>query len=79
MAGAGSSQQSAYGGQRTYDNAYIQCMYAKGERVPVSEAVARSRQAPVNAAPPVPPAAPSAINFPPPPAGYAPPPPPEMR
>lgn len=35
-AGAGAAQGSGYGSQRRYDNAYIQCMYAHGEKVPVS-------------------------------------------
>lgn len=34
--GAGNSYPSSYTTQRRYDNAYIQCMYAKGHRVPVS-------------------------------------------
>jgi YmgG-like glycine-zipper protein len=33
--GASASQYSAYGTQRRYDNAYVQCMYMKGEKVPV--------------------------------------------
>ncbi|PMS14309.1 hypothetical protein FNF07_06300 [Trinickia caryophylli] len=33
--GAGTAQASGYGIQRRYDYAYIQCMYAAGERVPV--------------------------------------------
>ena len=35
-AGAGTANQSAYGAQRRYDTGYVQCMYAKGHRVPVS-------------------------------------------
>ena len=67
MAGTNAAQSSAYGTQRNYDNAYIQCMYAKGEQVPVSGAMSRSRQAP---------AAPAGTYYPPPPPpGYAPPPP----
>jgi len=62
LAGTGAGESSAYGTQRRYDNAYIQCMYAKGDRVPVSGqfmpgSVQRS-------------------SPPPPPPGYAPPPPP---
>lgn len=34
--GANQSQLSSYEAQRRYDYAYIQCMYAKGNRVPVS-------------------------------------------
>ena len=69
-AGANASQASGYGSQRRYDNAYIQCMYAKGERVPVSGRLGaeapRPRYAP----------APSYAPPPPPPPGYPPPPPP---
>lgn len=64
MAGAGAAQNSAYWSQRNYDHAYIQCMYAKGNQVPVSGAMTGSRiQAPAGAFYP-----------PPPPQGYAPPP-----
>ncbi|MGP1676998.1 MAG: YMGG-like glycine zipper-containing protein [Burkholderiales bacterium] len=69
-AGAGAGQASGYGSQRRYDNAYIQCMYAKGERVPVS-----SQMAPTRAVYP-PPAPGNAYAPPPPPPGYPPPPPP---
>jgi Glycine-zipper domain len=34
--GASTAQQSAYGTQQRYDAAYFQCMYAKGEKVPVA-------------------------------------------
>ncbi len=81
MAGTGAAQSSAYGTQRNYDNAYVQCMYAKGQQVPVSGAVARSRvQAPVDRAGAAPAGAsypPPAGNIPPPPSGYPPPPPPD--
>ncbi len=33
--GAEQSRHSGYGSQKRYDNAYVQCMYAKGQRVPV--------------------------------------------
>lgn len=65
MAGAGAAQGSAYGSQRRYDNAYVQCMYAKGQRVPVSGAVANTA-----------PAAAHPVAAPPPPAAFPPPPPP---
>jgi len=68
MAGSGAAHSSAYGAQRNYDNAYIQCMYAKGEQVPVSGALSRSRaQAPVERA------ATTSVGTaypPPPPPGY---------
>jgi len=69
--GADSARASGYGSQRQYDNAFIQCMYTKGHRVPVPANVAYSK--PVKAAntgiPPPPPGAP-----PPPPFGMPPPP-----
>lgn len=66
-AGASAGQASGYGAQQRYDNAYIQCMYAKGERVPVSGQMAPAYSAPPASAYPSPP---------PPPPGYPPPPPP---
>ena len=35
-AGAGAGEASAYAVQRRYDHAFLQCMYAKGHKVPVS-------------------------------------------
>src|SRR5471032_3237495 len=60
-AGVGEGQRSAYGTQRRYDNAYQQCMYAQGNRVPVSGRMMAS-PAPVYSAPAYPPP-----NTPPPP------------
>jgi hypothetical protein len=71
-AGAGAGQASGYSTQRRYDNAYIQCMYAKGDRVPVS---GRMTSAPARAFNPPPPPG-NEYAPPPPPPGYAPPPPP---
>jgi hypothetical protein len=69
-AGAGAGQASGYGSQRRYDNAYVQCMYAKGDRVPVS---GRMTSAPAQVYNPPP----ANTNVPPPPPpGYPPPPPP---
>ncbi|ACR32452.1 YMGG-like glycine zipper-containing protein [Burkholderia glumae] len=42
VVGMGSAQGSAYDVQRRYDSAYLQCMYAAGDRVPVPGRV-RSR------------------------------------
>ena len=70
-AGSNAAQATGYGSQRRYDNAYIQCMYAKGERVPVS-----GQMAPAPAYSPAP--SPSIGYPPPPPPGYPPPPPPGM-
>ena len=36
LIGVDEANASSYGTQRHYNNAYIQCMYAKGHRVPVS-------------------------------------------
>ena len=69
-AGPSAGQASGYGSQQRYDHAYIQCMYAKGERVPVSGHMAPG---PARAYAPAP--APPAY-LPPPPPGYPPPPPP---
>lgn len=66
--GSAAGSNAAYGSsgalQRRYDNAYIQCMYAKGEKVPVSRAYMQDRSSREAAA------------FPPPPPGTPPPPPP---
>lgn len=35
-AGAEAASASGYGAQRRYDNAFVQCMYARGHRVPVA-------------------------------------------
>lgn len=62
MAGASAGDTSAYGNQRRYDYAFIQCMYAKGHRVPVSGQFTAS--API----PPPPPGPASTPPPPPPA-----------
>ena len=80
LAGAGAGQGSAYDVQRRYDAGYLQCMYSKGHKVPVSGRFVSSSpsgsyatpQPPTSyAAPPPPP------NAPPPPS-YAPPPAPQL-
>lgn len=63
LAGTSAANQSAYDAQRRYDTGYVQCMYAKGHRVPVS-----GRYTPEAAAP-------ASSYYPPPPPGSAPPPP----
>ena len=65
--GTGMASGSYYAVQQNYDTAYIQCMYAKGHRVPVSGQFSSE-----SARKPAPPAA----NIPPPPPGSPPPPPP---
>lgn len=79
LTGAAAGDQSGYAVQRRYDNSYVQCMYAKGHRVPVPAGMAQSRQAPAQPAPQQPYYAPPAPSYnpPPPQAPYygAPPPP----
>lgn len=76
MMGASSGNVSGYEAQRRYDNAFIQCMYAKGHRVPVSQSYSappRYTTPPAYNPPP-----PPGYSAPPPPPGYsAPPPPPQ--
>ena len=55
VVGAGAGQASGYDVQRRYDYAYVQCMYAKGHRVPVP---AQFIAAPPHTAGPPPPPAP---------------------
>lgn len=72
--GADESRISSHESQHRYDNAYIQCMYASGHRVPVSGTVMEQRPAPYSQpqAPIAPPAS-SPAAYPPPPPGYMPP------
>jgi hypothetical protein len=74
LAGTGAGQASAYGAQRSYDNAYIQCMYAQGHRVPVSGRVIERRSTYQTLPPP-----PGMSPPPPPPYGAPPPPPPGVQ
>ena len=75
--GNDSSQRSAYGSQRQYDNAYIQCMYGKGHRVPVSGTMSRNHYyAPTDPGGYYPPPPPSYAPSTTPPPDYMPPPPP---
>ncbi|HUM16346.1 MAG TPA: glycine zipper family protein [Candidatus Nitrosotalea sp.] len=67
--GASRGDVSGQATQQQYDMAYMQCMYAKGNQVPVS------RGSEPYSSPPPPPA-PRAPDVPPPPAGTPPPPPP---
>jgi len=70
-AGAGAGQSSGYGSQKRYDNAYVQCMYAKGDRVPVSGQLTPGQMRTAG-----PPPAPADVSAPPPPPPGSPPPPP---
>lgn len=60
LVGAGVGSESAHAVQRRYDHGYLQCMYAKGHKVPVSRAYLRPREQ----------------AYSPPPPDYPPPPPP---
>ena len=66
VVGSGTASSSGYVNQQRYDISYIQCMYAKGHRVPVSGRI--SSDQPVNR-----PVSPKISN---PPANFVPPPPP---
>lgn len=71
--GSGNAQASAYDTQRRYDQAFVQCMYAKGHRVPGHTRYVAARE-PVYYR-----AVPRGYYPPPPPAYYPPPPPPPPR
>lgn len=69
--GTDAARASGVGTQRQYDNAYVQCMYAQGHRVPVPASMATPRAVAVPA---------TAVRaddagIPPPPPGLPPPPP----
>jgi uncharacterized protein YcfJ len=65
--GMGTSQASGYNVQQRYDYAYLQCMYAAGDKVPVRGAVRTIQPNGSSYTTPMPP---------PPPPGWQPPPPP---
>jgi len=74
LAGSGSARTSGYEAQYRYDINYIQCMYAKGHRVPVTGRFSTEQQSttiqPAKVVPP-----PQGFVPPPPPPGNPPPPP----
>lgn len=74
IAGVSAADYSGYDAQRRYDNAYTQCMYARGHKVAVDARFA-SQSRPAYYPPPAPPRY-SYGPPPPPPSGYYPPPPP---
>ncbi len=69
--GAGAANSSGYSAQRRYDVSYLQCMYAKGERVPINGRMMSQQPAMGPAQPYYPPPPPNAAY---PQQGYAPPP-----
>lgn len=74
--GSGTATTSAYTNQQRYDMSYIQCMYAKGHRVPVSGNITSDRPAGSGASPRIGTPQPN-FTPPPPPPGNPPPPPPQ--
>lgn len=72
MAGMDAAGMSAGYSQRVYDQAYIQCMYAKGNQVPVRGRIMQNRPM-TPYYPPPPPAGYAPPGGYPPPGGYAPP------
>jgi hypothetical protein len=77
LSGAGAGQASGYATQRRYDNAYVQCMYAKGNAVPVAGQRVQARRYQQQMPPPPPPGTvplPASGGFPPPPPPDTPPP-----
>ncbi len=72
--GAENAEYARWSVQRRYDAAYTQCMYAKGNRVPVPRG---SHAATAYTPPPPPPATRPRRNIPPPPPGKPPLPPPD--
>jgi hypothetical protein len=71
-AGTSAAEASSYNAQQRYDNAYVQCMYAKGHRVPVAGRFVTEPRPVTTYTPPPPRYTPPP---PPPPPSYAPPPP----
>jgi hypothetical protein len=67
--GATSAQGSAYEVQRRYDYAYLQCMYANGERVPMRGRMTSTPPAGAYSTQALPPPPPPGMP-PPPPPGY---------
>jgi hypothetical protein len=79
--GAGNASTATGSVQRRYDASYMQCMYAKGNQIPVPRGSAPAYTSTPSVAPravstPPPPPPPPPANTPPPPAGTPPPPPP---
>ena len=55
LAGTGAAQSSAGNLQQNYDTAYVQCMYAKGNRVPVYGGMQQAPSRSYSTPPPPPP------------------------
>jgi outer membrane lipoprotein SlyB len=75
--GAAATSEAGWPVQRRYDNAYVQCMYAAGHKVPVSARFTEHRAGPMIERPATaPPPSTLPPGIPPPPPGLPPPPPP---
>jgi Glycine-zipper domain len=72
--GADQAQGAQWSVQQRYDVAYMQCMYAKGNQIPIPRGSQLTQTAPARRAGPPPPPPPARV--PPPPPGSPPPPPP---
>jgi hypothetical protein len=87
LVGAGQAEGAYHSVQQRYNMAYMQCMYAKGNQIPVARgSVAPGYSGRTTTTPPPPPPPPRAPavtppppNVPPPPAGTPPPPPPGVK
>jgi hypothetical protein len=83
--GAGQAQGAYHSVQQRYNMAYMQCMYAKGNQIPVARGSVAPGYSSHSTPPPPPPARTPAVvpppppNIPPPPAGTPPPPPPGVK
>ena len=78
--GAGQAEGAYHSLQQRYNMAFMQCMYAKGNQIPVARGSVVPGYSSSSTSPPPPPAAPPRpANVPPPPAGTPPPPPPGTR
>ncbi len=75
LMGSSTASASGYASQQRYDNSYIQCMYAKGHRVPVNGRITNGSSGTSGASRRTP-ALPTDFIPPPPPSGSPPPPPP---
>jgi hypothetical protein len=76
-AGADTAQATQWTVQQRYDMAYLQCMYVKGNQIPIPAGSQLTHPPNGRSAPPPPPPPPGAARtVPPPPPGNPPPPPP---
>jgi hypothetical protein len=81
MVGASQAEGAYHSVQQRYNMAFMQCMYAKGNQIPVARGSVAPGYSSVSTPPPPPPRPPAVVpprplNVPPPPAGTPPPPPP---